>query len=147
MNVMINPPSHPISVVSDSFCRHCGNRLMACDNFCGGCGSGCQDLIEIIDPESGQSVANVTASLPIAPPNSVTQIFEPVLNSRLAVIGVIAFMGPLGFPALWFSPRFSKPTKVITTVSYLLLTTVVPIAIAVYWLEYSMRPLVDVFGR
>lgn len=75
------------------------------------------------------------------------QPFDVVINNRLAVIGIIALLGPLGLPALWFSPRFSRPTKIITTVTYVLLTTVLPIAIAWYWLDYSLRPLVDVFGK
>ena len=69
------------------------------------------------------------------------------LNNRLAVIGIIALIGPLGLPALWFSWRFSKSTKIITTTAYFLVTIVLPIALAWYWLDYSVRPLIEVFDK
>ena len=137
-----------VETVSDKFCRHCGRRLAAQDNFCGECGSECRDLIEILDPLSGTSIAHV------APEPATVVVYSDglptinaLLNNRLAVVAMIALIGPLGLPALWFSPRFGKRTKFITTSTYVLLTTVVPIAIAWYWLEYSLRPLVDVFGQ
>ena len=70
-----------------------------------------------------------------------------LLNNRLAVIGLVAVAGPLGLPALWFSRRFSRLTKIITTVVFVLVTAVLPLALAYYWLEISLRPLVDAFGE
>ena len=145
MNELIS--TRQFHAVTDLFCRQCGGRLETQDNFCGECGTGCE-LIEIVDPESGTSVGFVAA----APSNAIlandeTQAIKAFLKNRLAVVGMIALIGPLGLPALWFSSRFATRTKVITTSAYVLLTTIVPLAIAWYWLDYSLRPLVDAFGQ
>lgn len=146
MNELIT--TQPVEIVADSFCRHCGRRLMPADNFCGECGTGCCDLIEIVDPASHIAFSNVAVQSPsVVATSDDMQPINAVVNNRLAVIGMIALLGPLGLPALWFSPRFSKPTKFITTASYVLVAFVLPIAIAWYWLDYSLRPLVEVFGN
>ena len=146
MNELIT--TQPVEIVADSFCRQCGRRLTPTDNFCGECGTGCRDLIKIVDPMSRTAVSHVVTQPPsVVSTDDGMQPFDAVVNNRLAVIGIIALLGPLGLPALWFSPRFSRPTKIITTVTYVLLTTVLPIAIAWYWMDYSLRPLVDVFGK
>ena len=141
--------TQPVQIVADSFCRQCGRRLSSTDNFCGECGTGRRDLIEIVDPMSRIAVSQIVTRPPsvVSSTGDEMQPFDVVVNNRLAVIGIIALLGPLALPALWFSPRFSRPTKIITTVTYVLLTTVLPIAIAWYWLDYSLRPLVDVFGK
>ena len=79
--------------------------------------------------------------------NRCAQSVDYVLNSRCAVFGIVAFFGPMGLLALWFSPRFSKGTKFALSAGYAVLTTIVPLLIAWYWLDYSLRPLVDVFGK
>jgi hypothetical protein len=146
MNELIT--TRQIQTLTDKFCRHCGVGLGDQDNFCGECGSRCRGLIEIVDPLSGTSIGHVEhepATVIVASDGMPT--INALLNNQLAVVAMIALVGPLGLPALWFSPRFAKRTKFITTSIYVLLTTVVPIAIAWYWLEYSLRPLVDVFGQ
>lgn len=73
--------------------------------------------------------------------------FVRLLGNRLVVVGLLAVAGPLGLPALWLSRRFSKPTKIATTVVFFLATVVAPLALAYYWLEVALRPLVDVFDK
>jgi hypothetical protein len=77
----------------------------------------------------------------------VDPAFVRLLGNRLVVIGLLAVAGPLGLPALWLSRRFSKPTKIATTVLFFLATVVAPLALAYYWLEIALRPLVDVFDK
>lgn len=129
----------------DYFCTHCGNPVTAEDNFCRNCGSTCCGLIPIKDnSELGLGASNIpnqTAVVGVADPVAT------VLNNRLLVIGVIAMIGPLGLPALWFSQRFSKSTKVVTTVVYMLVTTIVPLVFAWYIMDYSLRPLVEAFSK
>ena len=114
---------------------------MPADNFCAACGNDCRDLDLMVNPIAAGSIAN-------PPPTEIATTGSPtvdrVLNNRLAVIGLIAVLGPLGLPALWFSQRFKTSTKVVTTVGYLLVTTVLPIVIIWYWLDHSMRPLLEV---
>lgn len=126
----------------DNFCHRCGNGVSVDDNFCRRCGNECHQKSCLEDT----TIANV------CPPDQVSLAGsnDPVthlMNNRLLVIGLIAMTGPLGLPALWFSRRFSRPTKIVTTVVYVIATTVVPLAIAWYWLEYSLRPLVDAFPK
>lgn len=146
MNQLIT--TSQFEIATDKFCRHCGSPLAAYDNFCGECGTGCRDLIAIGDPMPGMPVGLVAAEpMSIAPTSAGTQAINSVLNNRLAVIAIIVFIGPPGLLALWFSPRFAKRTKTITTAAYALLTIVLPLAIAWYWLDYALRPLVNVFGK
>ena len=142
MNQLIT--TQPFKIAVDKCCRHCDHHLIATDNFCGVCGSDCRDLIEIVNPVAIGSTAR-QPSTEIATANTLT--VERVLNNRMAVIGLVAFLGPLGLLALWFSRCFKTRTKIITTVAYVLLTTLLPIAIIWYWLNYSMRPLLEVFGQ
>ena len=127
----------------DNFCPHCGNPVTAEDNFCRYCGSTCYDLISVKDnSELGVSnIPNQTAVVGVADPVAT------VLNNRLLVIGVIAMIGPLGLPALWLSQRFSKSTKIVSTVVYMLVTTIVPLVFAWYLMDYSLRPLVEAFSK
>jgi hypothetical protein len=131
--------------MANDICRQCGAPMTVADNYCSECGTGCRELIKFnhpvarFSPERANQISPVTGDDVLA--------IKSVLNSRLAVFGLIAVAGPFGLPALWFSPRFAKRTKIIATIAYLLLATVLPLAIAWYWLDYSMRPLVEVFGR
>ena len=99
-------------------------------------------------PEITELVPAVASPIAEAEHNGAVQIqVDPaiggILNNRLAVVGILALVGPLGLPALWLSRRFSKPTKIITTVLFLLVTVVMPLALAFYWLEIALRPLAD----
>lgn len=76
--------------------------------------------------------------------SSPVTAIRTILNNRFYVCVVIALIGPLGLPALWFSPRFSNRSKIITTIIYFVLTTVLPLAIAWYFLDYAIRPISDV---
>ena len=142
MNQLIT--TKPFEIAVDKYCRCCGRRLIPTDNFCGECGSDCRDLIEIVNPVTVDSPAN-QPSTEIATADTLT--VERVLNNRMAVIGLVAFLGPLGLLALWFSQCFKTRTKIITTVAYVVLTMLLPIAIIWYWLDYSMRPLLEVIGQ
>ena len=130
-------------IVDDSFCRNCGRSIAPDDNFCGRCGQhgrgGRQSSGECRD------VANVAVPT-MPPPSNSLQVVDSVLKSRFAVLALIATLGPLGLVALWISPSFSSPTKTMWTLGYLLVAVVMPIAIAIYWLDFSVRPLVDVLG-
>ena len=134
-------------IVADAFCRRCGNQLLVTDNFCSKCGTACQGLIEIVDPGASQSALGLTNTHSGMVTGNGGSMVPPVLNNRLAVVTIVALFGPLGLPALWFSPRFSKAAKTITTLIYFLLTIALPMAVIWYWLEHSLRPLVEVFGR
>lgn len=142
------PVGHEIvaEIVDDSFCRNCGRPIEIDDNFCGRCGQfggregECRTIANVAPP----SIPSQSNSLP---QSNNLQLVEGVLGNRFAVLGLIATLGPLGLVALWVSPSFSSPTKTIWTLGYLLVAVVLPIAIAIYWLDYSVRPLVDVLGR
>jgi hypothetical protein len=146
MNQLITTPH--VEIVKNKFCSHCGRPFLAADNFCGECGTACHDLFGNVDPMSRTSVGHIAAeSSSVVVTSDGMRTINAFVNNRLAVIGIIAFIGPLGLPALWFSPRFAKRTKITITATYVLLTTIVPLVIAWYWLDYSLRPLVEAFGR
>ena len=102
-------------------------------------------------PQPAPSAPAQVAPPPIRQPPVAAITLAPgvagLLNSRLLVIALLAIVGPLGLPALWFSPRFSRITKVLATSLFVLLTVVLPLAFAYYWLEIALRPLVDAFGQ
>ena len=128
-------------LIVDNFCGRCGNDLFAQDNFCRSCGAVGHggELIEQDGSNSSKS-AVATRSQELSSPAGAIQT---VLNNRWYVGMVIALIGPFGLPALWFSPRFSKPTKIVGTLIFVIMTTVVPLAVAWYFLDYRIRPLVD----
>ena len=137
--------TRPVEIQTNNFCCSCGCSLLPTDNFCGQCGAGCRDLIvppdavSLIDDQPGQS-REVTTSDPAAS-------LQAVVNNRMFVVGMIACAGPLGLLAMWFSQRFTNRTKVITTVSYILLTIVAPLVVIWYWLNIAIRPVVDVLSQ
>ena len=59
---------------------------------------------------------------------------------------MIAVAGPLGLLAMWFSQRFSNRTKIITTVSYVLLAIVLPLVVIWYWWHVALSPILEVLG-
>jgi len=164
MSQLIPKSNH---LILDNFCGQCGNNLHSQDKFCRYCGTQAHDpetmvVATIVPGEANPSALVQTAqddwrsdlsSSARTLSNRNQQLSSPadtvqtVLNNRLYVGIVIALIGPLGLPALWFSPRFSKRTKIVLTSIFVFLTTVVPLAITWYFLEYSMRPLLEVFGR
>ena len=150
----------PTTTVIDNFCGQCGNHLNVQDNFCRNCGT------QVHGPIAVTSTSIVTATsqpraLILDDQNDVRQAtgtlakhnqqqlsnpadtVQVILNNRLCVGIVIALIGPLGLPALWFSPRFSNQTKLLLTLFFVVITAVVPLAIAWYFLDYSVRPLVE----
>ena len=153
------PNSNPM--ILDNFCGQCGSELLAQDNFCRHCGNQAHGseatvLAPVATSESKQASLIVThpntsrTSGTLANHNqqlsSQSDTIQTVLNNRLYVGMVIALIGPLGLPALWFSPRFSNRTKIVLTSIFVVLTTIVPLVIAWYFLDYSMRPLLEVFN-
>jgi hypothetical protein len=97
----------------------------------------------------------------VAAPRSQTLAIEPrpaavvevdpklarALDNRLTVLSLLACAGPIGLPALWLSRRFSKGTKALVTIAFLLATVVFPLAMAYYWLDVALRPLVDAMSQ
>ena len=152
-------------LIVDNFCAHCGNKLTVQDNFCRRCGVAVHDAeattaISVANAASSPTTAvmadhntntnqwtNSANTLAHHNQSSAATTVQTVLNNRLYVGLVIALIGPLGLPALWFSPRFSQKMKVILTALFVFLTIAVPIAITWFFLDYSIRPLVDAFGR
>ncbi len=65
------------------------------------------------------------------------------LNHRGVVAAILLFCGPLGLPALWFSPRFSKTTKIVISVVFFAATVIAPLALSWYWLDVAVQPVVD----
>jgi hypothetical protein len=74
-------------------------------------------------------------------------MIDQALNNRAIVFAILLIAGPMGLPALWFSRRFSKPTKIVTTLAYVVGTVLLPIAAIYYYLEFSLLPLVNAFPK
>ena len=133
--------------VIDESCRCCGDALLASDNFCRKCGLPTSVPVspsaEVALIDSRQSLAVIPTSQTSVAPRPVQSLVTEVLNNRLFVIAMLLCVGPLGLPALWFSHRFSRPCKVITTTGYLLCTVVLPLAVAWCLLDIAVRPIVD----
>ena len=140
MNELIT--TDPIEILSSNDCLACGRRLNSSDNFCSHCGRDRSDLI--VAPTAHNHHRQQSTAVA---PNNLATTLQPITDNRLIVVGMIVFLGPLGLLALWFSRRFSKSTKVLTTVSYVLVAFVLPLAITWYWLNVSLRPLVDMFAK
>jgi len=131
-------------LIVDNFCGNCGSELSAQDNFCRLCGNQVHRGAAI--DQNGANSPTTAIANPNQQVSSPAGTIQTILNNRWYVGMVIALIGPLGLPALWFSPRFSKPTKVVGTLIFVVMTTVVPLAVAWYFLDYRIRPLVDALG-
>ena len=119
------------------------NDLVMAAVVCEWCGAECQSEHRFCS-QCGTSLA--TKALPVCHPTTdgpVVQRSTNPLDNRLVVVGIVLCAGPLGLPALWFSRRFSRVTKVVTTVAYFVFTVVLPLVIAWYWLDISVRPLLE----
>lgn len=135
-------------VIVDDSCRRCGVGLLESNNFCSNCGL----------PTELDAYPNVPAELVVACPQSAIVSSAPtamapapsplaaMLDNRLLVVAIVLCAGPIGLPALWFSRRFSQRTKIVTTIVYLLVTTILPLAVTWYFLEVAVRPVVDILG-
>ncbi len=62
------------------------------------------------------------------------------------MIAILLCGGPLGLPLMWCSRSFSRRSKIITTTAYFLFTVVFPLAIAWYFLDFALQPLVEALG-
>jgi hypothetical protein len=110
-------------------CTSCNAALAAEDQFCRHCGAAARFAAPAVRREAKVVPARLS-----------------ILENRAAVIAILLVTGPLGLPCLWFSGRFSRLTKIVTTVAYFGLTVVAPIAITWYWLDVAVRPLLDVWA-
>ena len=127
-------------VVTSRFCSQCSAELLVGDNFCARCGRATSTS------HPGTALAVSGNQPPVVQPSGMLAVRE-LLDNRLFVVAVILFIGPLGLPALWFSRSFSRTTKIVTTVCYFLFTVVLPLAVAWYWLDVAVRPLLDAFAQ
>ena len=132
-------------------CRRCGVTLLAADDDCWNCGlpnvvSVYADApTELADSEHAWVV--VPSCPPIVAPRRRQSLVAEVLDNRLFVIAILLCAGPIGLPALWFSHRFSRRSKIIVTAGYFLFTVILPLAIAWYFLDVALRPVVDALGE
>lgn len=142
MNQLIKTPNAAPTI--DNFCGQCGNVVVPADNFCRHCGKTCHDVVvaEIITQQNG---VQPRYEAPLAP-SPARQAIKQVLDNRWMVMGIVAVLGPIGLPVLWFSPKFRPVTKMVITTLYVVLTAVVPIVVSYYVLENSFKPLLDAFG-
>jgi hypothetical protein len=69
------------------------------------------------------------------------------LERRWVLITILLVAGPLGLLLVWPSRRFARSTKIVVTVGVVLVTVVLPLALAWYWCEMAVRPLVDALAR
>jgi len=136
-------------IVFGDTCGSCGLELPATDNFCSRCGSPAA-LTGLPGEPADVTCAPQQLSAPVQQivivPQAQPSVIDEALNNRAIVIGILLVAGPIGLPALWFSRRFSKRAKIIATVAYFLLTAVLPLAALWYFMEVSLRPLLDVFS-
>ena len=138
----------PLELSADNFCGLCGRQVVRADNFCRNCGHAVQELAIVNDEFPLAVVAPPVGGHPntLAPLPPVEPV-QYVLNNRALVVGFVILFGPFGLPVLWFSPQFSKPVKILTTTIFVLFTIVMPLAIAWYWMDYSLRPMLEVLNR
>jgi hypothetical protein len=113
------------------------------------CADEAGNLRELIELDaSSRLISETPAAGAIASPPASQQITlsgpaAAALNSRLIVFTLLFVAGPFGLPALWFSPRFSRISKIVWTVLFFLLTVALPLAGAWYLFELVLRPIVD----
>ncbi len=112
-------------------------------------GKQCRDLIPVdevaieigaaaISTEAGGDGSSSQTAI-----STLDSAVHRVLSSRLLVTVILATCGPMGLPALWLSPRFSRSGKVLLTTLFLAFTIVFPIAMAWYWLDIAVRPVLE----
>jgi hypothetical protein len=98
--------------------------------------------------ESSAAESRTVAAYPSNAPNiTLSGPVAVVLNSRMLVITLMLVAGPIGLPALWFSPRFSRTTKALFTLGFFLVTAVLPLVGAWYAFEVLLRPVADAIQK
>ena len=108
-----------------------------------------QELIVATDNrvDNLPAIPPVIAELVEVPPAAVVVHVDPKvlawLSHRGVVVAILLVAGPLGLPALWFSPRFSKTTKIVVSLALFAATVVAPLAVSWYWLDVAVRPVLD----
>lgn len=134
-------------IVVEDTCHHCGVTLSAWDNYCRHCGlatiAGTPELVDAELIDSPNETALVARHSTIVVATREQSIVTKILENRFYVISILLCVGPIGLPALWFSRRFSRRTKIITTTGYFLFTVVIPLVAAWYFLNVALRPIVD----
>ncbi len=134
-------------IVVNHFCSRCGVATFESDNFCRNCGLPADILSgSIIEAELVESSQRLVVAPPrhvaVAPQDGQSLVTE-ILGNRFYVIAIILCVGPIGLPALWFSHRFSRRSKIVTTIGYFFFTAVLPLAVAWYFLDIAVRPILD----
>jgi len=121
--------------IASPLCDRCGAELHADGAVCPRC--------------AVPAVADGLQTAASCPPVAVQVLDGPpsFLDNRLVVAGLLLAAGPVGLPALWFSRRFSRFTKIATTVVFFLLTAVLPLAVTWYCCDVALRPLVDAMSH
>ena len=102
---------------------------------------------ELILAESVEPTTLATTPPPVIAVVAPRPAEARLLNSHAIVWAILLVLGPLGLPALWMSPRYSKTAKVLWTAVLLIGTVVLPIAMTWYWLDTAMQPLLDAFNK
>ena len=150
-NVPQRCPSIPTSdgmrmselTVMGASCPQCASTLAQSANFCSHCGVPTAPPFAPsgwLTSDSDRSVARTCSQPASGSP------WNRALNHRGIVITILLCVGPVGLPALWFSRRFSNRSKILLTASYFLVTILLPLLVTWYWVEVSLRPLLDCFG-
>ena len=134
-------------IVVNNSCDRCGVAFHGADNYCRNCGL--PTVVRVnpnVEAELNDSQYELTVvpghQSTVAPRLEESQV-KVVLDNRFFVIAILLCAGPIGLPALWFSRRFSRRSKIITTTGYFLCTAILPLAIAWYFLDFALRPIVD----
>lgn len=133
-NLMLAEPIEGELVEAESLCPRCETLHESTDAYCRHCGSALSASAIATKPSAADGLQR---PLPLQLPAWV--------GRRSVVIGLLLLVGPLGLPLLWISPKFSLPTKVITSLAYFGFTVLFPIALTWYWLDTAMQPLVEAF--
>ncbi len=138
-------------IVINDCCIHCGVAFLGSDNYCRNCGLPAvvpvyADVeVELVDSQADLTV--VPSCQSTVAPRREQSLVTVVLENRSYVIPLLLCVGPMGLPALWFSRRFSRRFKIITTTGYFLFTVILPLATAWYVLDVAVRPLMDVLSK
>lgn len=140
-------------IVANQICANCESNLLGTENYCADCGTGVNaDRNElVIDAQIVNAEPNTIPAIR-QPPNIQVFVqresqFDRILGNRLHVFGILLMTGPIGLPALWFSPRFSKTAKILLTIALLLVTVVLPLAVAWYYMDIVIRPVADALAK
>ena len=113
-------------------CPQCSAELDAGDSFCRRCGARTDAAASRASVQRGGAPATPQPGGPGTPHHDVAE-------SRWAVLVLLfAALGPLAFPVLWRSPKFSRAWKVFLTVLVLIFTVVI---VLVLW--YAINRFVD----